>query len=270
MRELSLREIQMCSLEVLMDIDRVCRANSLKYCILFGTLIGAVRHKGFIPWDDDIDIGMSRNDYESFLKIYKEQGRFRIVNPSTEEKCPYMITRISDDRYMLESPYGSDYNIGAFVDIYPHDGVGNTDDSVNSIVSKSQKYSRGLAKCLEKNPVISVKKLHRGLKKWLLLPLFIIPKIIGVEYYREKLDKLRSTYDYENSIFVGCVCWALTKKEVFQKEWIEEIIEMNFEDKIVMAPKYYDEMLKRSYGKYMELPPEKDRVGHHFYKIFEK
>lgn len=270
MRELSLREIQICSLEILMDIDRVCRANSLKYCILFGTLIGAIRHKGFIPWDDDIDIGMTRKDYDMFLNIYKKQGRFRIVNPDTEVKCPYMITRISDDRYKLVSPYGSDYEIGTFVDIYPYDGVGNTEKATNDIVSKSQKYSKGLAKCLEKNPVASVRNLHRGLKKWLLLPLFIVPKIVGADYYREKLFKLKDCYKYDNSSLIGCVSWALIKKEVFQKEWIEDVIDMTFEDKLVMAPKFFDEMLKRNFGNYMELPPEKERVGHHFYKIYQK
>ena len=139
MKELSLREIQNESLNVFMDIDRVCRENRIKYCILFGTLIGAIRHKGFIPWDDDLDIGMPRYDYDRFLKCYKKYGKFRIVNYNTESNCPYMITRISNDQFRLKASYGPDYKIGVFVDVYPYDGIGSDSYSINKMVRKSKR-----------------------------------------------------------------------------------------------------------------------------------
>ena len=270
MKELSLKEIQNHSLEILMDIDEVCRNNSIKYCIVFGTLIGAIRHKGFIPWDDDIDIAMTRENYNTFLSVYKKVGKFRIVNSETEPKCPYMITRISDDHFKLESLYGSDYNIGTFVDIYPYDGIGKGNDSINRIVKMSSCYSKRLSRSLEKNPFRTVKNLHRGLKKWLLLPTFVIPKLIGADYYRKRLRNLTEQYSYSDSDYVGCAIWMLIKKECFKKKWIEDIIDIKFEDKTIMAPRYYDEMLRCNFGDYMQLPPEDERVGHHFYKIYER
>lgn len=270
MRELSFREVQFQSLGILLDIDAVCRANSIKYFIIFGTLIGAIRHGGFIPWDDDIDIGMTRGNYEKFLKCYKDEGKFRIVNQYTDNHCPFMISRISDDRFKLVSDYGPDYEIGIFVDVYPYDGVGNDENSIETIVRLSQRYSKGLSKSLEKNPMLSIKNLHKGIKKWLLLPMFPIAKLIGEKRYRVGLNKLAEMYPYDDSKFVGCVTWALIKRECFKKKWIEEIIDIEFEGQKVMAPRYYDDMLRTNFGDYMELPPEEDRIGHHFYRIYER
>lgn len=270
MRELSLREIQLKSLEILMDIDKVCRENSIEYFVIFGTLIGAIRHNVFIPWDDDIDIGMARADYNKFLLYYKEKGKFRIVNSQSESKCPYMISRISDDRFKLETEYGSKYDIGIFVDVYPYDGLGNNKSSIHKMVKLSSRYSKGLARSIENNPVIAVNNLHNGIKKWLLLVSYILPKIKGVNYYREKLNNIIKKYSYEDSKYVGCAIWALVEKECIEKKWIEEIIDVEFEGNLVRAPKFYDEILRFNFGDYMQFPPVEERVGHHFYKIYEK
>ena len=202
MKELSLKEIQIKSLEILRDIDKICRLNSIKYCIIFGTLLGAIRHSGFIPWDDDIDIGMTRTNYNKFLMCYKKTGKFRIVNPQTESKCPYMISRISDDRFKMETKYGPKYAIGTFVDIYPFDGIGNNYNLINKIVRLSTMYSRGLSRSLEYNPFVAVKGLHYGVKKWLLLGTYILPKINGSNFYRKRLTRLTRQYSYINSAYV--------------------------------------------------------------------
>ena len=263
MKELTLREVQIQSLEILIDIDKICRENLIKYFIVFGTLIGAVRHKGFIPWDDDIDVGMTRENYNKFLSCYKKAGKFRIVNFQSEPLCPYMISRISDDRFKLETEYGSKYAIGTFVDVYPYDGIGSNNQSMKKMVRLSNKYSKGLARSLEYNPFVAVKDLHRGMKKWLLLGMYILPKVKGSDYYRKKLIELTNRYAF------GCAIWSLMKKECIKKEWIEKTVDMEFEGIIVMAPQRYDEMLKYNFGNYMELPPIAERVGHHFYKIYK-
>ncbi len=270
MKELSLQDIQLESLKILEDIDRVCRQYDVKYCIFFGTLIGAIRHKGFIPWDDDVDIIMTKENYDTFLDIYSKQGSYRIVNYLSEKKCPYMITRISNDDFILKSDFGSNYRIGTFVDIYPFYGIGNTRKEVKQIQKYSTRYSRGLAKSLEKNPVKNIKVLHNGIKKWLIFPQYLIPKLIGPNYYRAKLIKNSERNAYDNSKYVGCAIWYLIDKECFKKEWIEEVIEVEFEGKKVLAPKNYEKVLQHNYGNYMELPPEDMRIAHHYYKIYKK
>lgn len=268
--ELNLREIQLASLKILEDIDNFCRNNSIKYFIFFGTLIGAVRHKGFIPWDDDIDIAMPRSDYDRFLKEYGKDGKYRLVNYENDNHCPFMITRISDDSYKLFSKYGPNYKIGTFIDVYPLDGVGN-DVLHAKIASKfSRKYASRLSKSLERNIYGVVNDTHHGLKKWILLFTYIIPKLKGSSFYREKLLELRNQYpEYNNSKYVGCVTWAMLASEYFQREWFEQIIDMKFENIIVMGPAEYDKVLTQNFGNYMELPPVKDRIAHHYYKIYK-
>lgn len=270
MRELTLREIQIESLNILSEIDTICRTNGIQYFIIAGTLIGAIRHKGFIPWDDDVDIAMCRDAYDEFLDIYKNTGNYRIVNYETEINCPYMITRISNDRFEQKMEFGPDYKIGAFVDVYPFDGVGNSKTEYKHLCRRSSHYSKCLGRSLEKDPVNNVRKLHRGLKKWLFLPAYIIPKFVGAEYYRRKLLTLKDVYSYKDSIYVGMTVWSQSEKETYKKEWIDELIEVPFENLTVFAPKYYDEMLTKTYGNYMQLPPETERVGHHFYKIYDR
>lgn len=268
MKELCLREIQVESLKILTEIDSFCRHHNIRYFIMAGTLIGALRHKGFIPWDDDIDIVMFRKDYDRFLRLYEKKGRFRIINYQTEKKCPFMITRISNDQFELKTEFGPKYRIGSFVDVYPFDGVGNSRDQYLRVCRESSKHSKRLARSLERNPIYNTRKLHRGLKKWLLLPTYIIPKIKGPEYYRNKLLKLKDVYPLEESQYVGTPIWCQIEKAVYKKEWFEELIEVPFENITVFAPKYYDEILKQQYGDYMKMPPEEERIGHHFYKIF--
>ncbi len=213
---------------------------------------------------------MTRVNYNKFLLCYAKEGKFRIVNPQSEPLCPYMISRISDDRFKLETLYGPKYDIGIFVDIYPYDGIGNNNLSINYIVKLSTNYSKGLSRSLERNPIAAVKNLHNGIKKWLLLVAYILPKIKGAGYYREKLNNIIKKYSYEDSKYVGCAIWALVEKECIEKKWIEEIIDVEFEGNLVRAPKFYDEILKFNFGDYMQFPPVEERVGHHFYKIYEK
>ena len=269
-KELSLRETQIASLDILKDIDLVCRTNSIKYYVFFGTLIGVVRHKGFIPWDDDIDIVMLREDYNRFLNIYKDKGKYRLINFENEPKCPFMITRVSDDRYQLISDYGPQYKIGTFVDVYPLDKVGEKVEEAKYASKICRKYSSRLNKSLERNIIGVIKDTHNGIKKWLLLFTYFVPKIMGASYYRNKLLGLEKQFNQGKSKYLGCVTWAMLKTEYYDCSWFEETIDMKFEELNVMVPKEYDKILTQNFGDYMKLPPEKDRIAHHYYRIVKR
>ncbi len=267
-KNLSIKEIQNSSLEILKDIDAFCRDYGIQYFVFFGTLIGAVRHKGFIPWDDDIDIVMPRAEYDRFIDEYSKAGKYRIVNHNTEPQCPYMITRISNDKYKMISNYGPIYKIGTFVDIYPFDGVGNNEEDIRRASILSRKYSRGLGRSLERNVIGSIKDTHNGIKKWRLLIPYYYAKRYKPEIYRERLLDLRKACpEYECSEYVGCLIWSLIKQECFKREWLNDVVDMQFEDMTVMAPACYDQILKHNFGDYMKLPPEEQRIAHHYYSI---
>lgn len=130
MKELTTREMQEVSLEILHTIASICEKQHLRYALIYGTLIGAVRHKGYIPWDDDVDIMMPRPDYDSLLQYLKENiADYPYLKVFNREECPeypYMITRISDQRYRIEMENEKPFGLGVFIDIYPYDGLGDT------------------------------------------------------------------------------------------------------------------------------------------------
>lgn len=127
---LALEEIQEASLHILEKIADLCDQLHLRYYLIYGTLIGAIRHKGFIPWDDDLDIMMPRPDYEKLITYFIENTDalrpLELFEPRVNPDYPYMIARISDNRYILDVTNEKDYGIGVFIDIYPYDGLGNT------------------------------------------------------------------------------------------------------------------------------------------------
>lgn len=127
MIELSLREVQKISLNILKIVDDICRQEGLTYCLFYGTLIGAIRHNGFIPWDDDIDIAMPRNDYDKlkkyFIKHKDNLMPYVYFDPDTNENYPYMLARICDIRFKIETENEYDFGMGCFIDIYPMDIV---------------------------------------------------------------------------------------------------------------------------------------------------
>lgn len=130
MRELTIKETQAVSLEILYTITQICEKQGLRYSLIYGTLIGAIRHQDYIPWDDDVDIMMPRPDYEKLLKYLekhiKDYTYLRVFNCDKCKKYPYMITRISDDRYIIKMENEKPYGMGIFIDIYPYDGLGMT------------------------------------------------------------------------------------------------------------------------------------------------
>lgn len=128
-RKLTFREAQLGAYEVLKFIDKICKKHNLVYFLMYGSLIGAIRDKGIIPWDDDIDVMMPRPDYDKLIKYCGEHEKelypFKLFENSLIPEYPHPIARMSDMRYKIEFNNEKDYGIGLFVDIYPLDGIGN-------------------------------------------------------------------------------------------------------------------------------------------------
>lgn len=274
MKKLTMKDVQFGALEILKKIDEICRQEKLKYCLAYGTLIGAVRHKGFIPWDDDIDIMMPRADYDKLVDFFIEHKQelypFEILNKNVNEKYPFMISRVSDSRYVLDVDNESPYGIGLFVDIYPLDGAGN---SVEEYTRRKKDASRWASLCfLSTRRTIKRENTASVFKYILKFPAFFVAKVLGRDFFMRKLDLIQKKCDYENSKYIGCMIWASDDgvRTIFPKEWFDKMIDVEFEGCLFKAPKEYDKILSRGYGNYMELPPENKRIAHHYYDAYQK
>lgn len=272
-KELTIRETQSIALEILKQVAEICEQQEFRYCLMYGTLLGAVRHKGFIPWDDDIDIMMPREDYERLL-VYLHQNRdsfpeLEVFEPDTNPAYPYMIARVSDRRYRIDTENEDDYGMGVFMDIYPFDGLGNTAREAYQFGIKGDRLSSFCFQSTRQHFEIgTTTSVFRKIVKY---PVFVVSKCLGKTFFMKRLRRLAGVKSYDNSEYVGCAVWLTGgKRDIFQRKWFEEFILAPFEQYEFRIPKDYDQVLTNNFGDYMQLPPEKDRVGHHNYQVYRR
>lgn len=272
-QELAIQEIQAISLEILHTVAELCEAHNFRYSLIYGTLIGAVRHRGYIPWDDDVDIMMPRPDYDRFLAYLKlhisEYPHLQIFNPEMCPDYPYMITRISDDRYTIVMENEKPCGMGIFIDIYPYDGLGNNHEEALKYALKGDRLSSLCYQATRDH--FAIENTTSPFRKLIKFPAYIFAKVLGKRVIQNKLKTLAGLRNYDNSEYVGPFVWLTGgERSIFLRKWLDETVVMPFGKYEFRVPKAYDEVLRQTYGDYMQLPPEKDRVGHHFYKVYEK
>ena len=270
---LKIKEIQVVSLEILKTITDICEAQNLRYFLIYGTLIGAVRHKGYIPWDDDVDIMMPRPDYDKLLAyLYRNMDKYsnlEVFNHNINKLYPYMITRISDIRYEIEMENEKSYGMGVFIDIYPFDGLGNTEKEAIKYGLKGDRLSSICYQATREH--FALETTTSLIRKIIKYPFYLISKMIGKDIIQDKLESLARVKSYDESMYVGCVVWLSGgAKDIFKKEWFDEYVIVPYEKYEFRIPKEYDKILTHIYGDYMKLPSEKDRVGHHNYRVYKK
>lgn len=271
-KSLSIEEIQKVSFEILRVIKSICDKENLNYGLAFGTLIGAVRHKGYIPWDDDVDIIMPRPDFEKLMKYFdlhaKELQPYEPLNRSKNPDYPYTMTRIIDNRYILDVDNEKPCGMGIFVDIYVLDGAGNSIEKARALLEKTKR----LPSSIFLSTRLKLKNGGtQGLLKNLMKPFFYAyVKLMGREYFVKKLYNIISEYDYEKCSHLACLEWDNTTGSATAKEDIENPVEVEFNGEKFKAAANIDFYLSHAYGDYMTPPPQKYRVYHHLYKAYKK
>ena len=264
--ELSLKEIQEKSFEVLLLIKSICEKLGINYYLTYGTLIGAVRHSGFIPWDDDIDIWMIRDDYNLFVKYCLENKNdlfpYMLLHYSNTKFYPYPIARLSDSRYRIEYFNTKDYGLGLFVDIYPLDFIDITD---NGFVKKQSKRIRNITRLYDcgKNFKSFLRRIYVF---FLLLFSFKFTKKKYIAY----VDRCAQKYNGGRTENLAVCCWDAPI--IFNKtcDVLGKPCYLLFNGTSFQVPSNYERILTNHYGDYMKLPPESERTGHHLYKAFVK
>lgn len=264
MKKLSLEQMHACALEIFKDIDRFCRDNDIRYSMAFGTLLGAVRHKGFIPWDDDIDIVMPRADYDRFIRIYRSD-RYRFICRENTPECYTAFGRVVDQRdtVLLGTKPWHDKNLqtGIWVDVFPLDYVPDDHDTYLS-----------LYRCLQ---TVSIHALLVRAAHAYLVPGMDFKTRMRIRYAHRfhpnanREDPSQYALDFITLIRSLCSTETGHLAQVscgddsagwFEKELFEQYTDLPFEDGFFRAPKEYDRVLRLLYGdRYMELPPKKDR-----------
>lgn len=270
MRKLTFREVQEASFTVLQRLAKICDEHSWTYFLTYGSLIGAYRNGGIIPWDDDIDIMMPRPDFEKLKAFFEENKEelkpLQIFDHSTNKNYPHVIPRISDVRYKLFFDNEKDYGIGVFVDIYPLDGVGNDREEA---VRFCRKMKRLASLCfLTSRKRFGIDNTKSKLKMLIKIPAYAWAKLHGNDYYVKKINKLIRKYDYDSSKYVACSSWPEGHDaDVFEKD-VFKPIPIRFEGGEFKSFTGYDTFLKTTYGDYMTPPPENDRKTNHTYDAY--
>lgn len=261
-----LRKLQLFQLECLAELHKVCEENELKYYMIGGTLLGAIRHKGFIPWDDDIDIAMPREDYEKLIEISRDNKLskdYTVENYKFNNKMRCYFSRViasSEARERLGFKSNSELGL-VLIDILPLDGTPN-----NNLLKKLYYSKAMMLRALSGISNLDIKEVdvNRSKLEAILLRACKSLKIYKVLSRRKLYDKLDKLY-MKNSMesdFSGTITGAYKVKEIVPTRYWGEPTKYKFEDKEFYGPKMYDEYLTHMYGDYMVLPPEDKRKSH--------
>ena len=258
---MSTEDKQQASLSALLYLDRFCRENNLRYYLAYGTLIGAVRHKGFIPWDDDVDIHIPRPDYEKLLTRFEDPtGNFKLIScfNDKEYNIPYAKIQNMNTARVLNKGKLDHQGIG--IDLFPLDGLPEDLQYAEKAFSRANEKWLKVANRLERFRVIwphSVLDYCKMLTGKTAFAVGYISKAV------QKFSKGMFDCEYEDSDKVATVVGIYSNRlTVFDRDWFEPC-ELEFEGYKLVCPKNYHEILTASYGDYMKLPPEGERISTH-------
>ena len=258
-----LERLKKIQIEILKEIIRICEKHSLKWFTVGGTTLGAVRHAGFIPWDDDIDIGMLREDYDKFLAIAPKEllNGFVLAHYSVDKKVPHYFAKVRKDNtlFVEESSRKIRMHHGIFVDIFPHDRVPENEDKAKRHLKKMLRYNRLYINKSTTIPFNKANKFKYFINSCIKKAVKIFTCGFSKEYFYNKLDKFVKKYNNADTEMISQSGFA---QFIAKESDIFPTIKMKFEDIEVQVPNNYDTILKQTYGNYMELPPIEKRFNH--------
>lgn len=252
-----MNSLQFEILNIFKNIKEIFERNGIDYFAIGGTCIGAIRHHGFIPWDDDLDIAVPIEQFDNMLNILKRElpSGLSLYTCHDHKHYRYIFAKVINTRttFIEKAEFGyQDAYKGIYVDIMPLGGIQPT----KKFYWKIKKYwalnvykrvfdpSGNILQCIMKSLI------H-------CLP-------VKYNYFSDKYFKFINRYTFADSLYVGYVWWPYVKDLTFEKEWFLSFVEIPFEDTSIRCPVGYDKYLTKQFGDYMKIPPEKEQIGHHF------
>lgn len=264
----TLQHLQKVLLKILKEFDGICRENELDYFMSGGTAIGTVRHQGFIPWDDDIDVFMPRRDYDRFLELAQTElgEEFEILTPDTDPRYACNVTHLMLKGTSFIPHFCMDMgcHIGMYIDIFPMDNMPDDRKKRDAQLRQSWFLSKLLFLCGTGNPDIPLPPVQKWVASTIcrtvhamLVLLHIRPRMV---YHL--LEKVCTRYNDTDTKYMVALYDLEAYHAYISKEEMYPLIEMPFEGMMAKMPAGYDKWLRRTYGDYMQLPPEEKRVNH--------
>ena len=265
---MNLKELQHCELEILIMFDEYCRNHDLHYVMYYGTLLGAVRHHGFIPWDDDVDIAMPRPDYEKLIRLYYDQEvlfpePFRLVTGERDQDFALAYGKVLRTDTVIDEESRLYTNDGGclWMDIFPIDGFPDNWEKTDRMKTLLE-CNTGIGRATS---ITGKRRGNESLGKTLArIPVSLYSHMQGYEKYKKRYIQEALKYPYEQCDLVGIATYTdALPTPVMKKADTEDYINLEFEGHQFMAFSAWDEYLKGRYGNYMELPPVEKRTSHY-------
>lgn len=265
----SVDELKQIQLDILLAFDKFCVENDIKYSLAAGSLIGAIRHKGFIPWDDDIDVYVMRKDYKKLVGIFPEKyiGKYTLITMERNKKWNRAYGKLCDDRTVYcEDANGISMEMGVAIDVFPIDDV--PDD-----FAEWTKYNKR-RKLLRNMYTLKFIRINKG--RSLVKNLFaIVSKVVLFPFSFKLLARIMNWYSQIHNgkgykhVYENCPGVYNTKNAWLKKDFAQ-VYYTEFEGCQVKIMVGYDDYLRTIYGDYMKLPPEEKRVSHHIFDAYWK
>lgn len=269
MKKMTLDEVKQVELDALKYLKKICKKHNLTYFLCGGTLLGAIRHQGFIPWDDDIDVMLPRKDYMRLLEILEYSSNYDILTPYNDKDYYFFFSKMVDRRTILKENGSPKINkLGVNIDIYPLDGLPlrEPEKFLNDIRNEFSDFFFSKMNLY----YTSEKPFKKIFKVLYYLPKYI--KLSNINWFERKMKilMLMEKYDFDISKIVAYTLPKYGLKEILGKEVFSKTTNVKFEDEYFSAPIGYDKYLSNLYGDYMKLPPESKRKSHHYFKAYWK
>lgn len=265
MKELTLQEIKDTEVELLKKFHSFCAENHIRYFISHGTLLGAIRYKAFIPWDDDLDVLVPREDYDRLLKLYPDSERYRLFAFEKDPNYRYPFAKLCDmTTRKIEPGYDNGVELGVDIDVFPLD---HWDDDLEKARQEVKRQGRnmaalGLSKLVKPDSLHPAKRFAKGI-------LMSLCKLRGSAHYIRKIRSEAHKPEQKGSRYMGGKSWCVYgQRDIMPAEIFAEAVELEFEGQMFPAPVGYDAFLTSLYGDYLPEPPVEKRKTHHSFKAY--
>lgn len=268
MKELTLQELKEIEFDILKMFDAFCKENNIRYYLAFGTLLGAVRYKKFIPWDDDIDVLVPREDYNKLLTLFQDSEKYRLYSFERNPKFHYPFVKLCDMTTKKEQIVykNKGVDLGVEIDIFPLDYWDTDIAQAKLEAARIKKYHKWLKVTKLDKPITT--NPFKQVAWYVILP-FV--KMIGGRHFIKKMIKESNKPNQKGSAYVGAKVWAIYGEQgIIPAEAFAETIEVEFEGQMFPAPAGYDTYLTCLYGDYLPEPPKEKQKTHHSFTAYHR